>query len=295
MLIGQMLIACASLQSSVAVVRRTSSRLAMRSTRHSMADGGVQEMVGTLERLTEHCTGASEADTECIEQRQLTHKISSMMAVGKRCKYGFPQALVTDPLGRLKFGLGGHPVDAALFRLTCPHLVKGLDEWEAKGAVKSFNEKLLGDARWTEANTQTNAQHRLLRRALIGTEEKIAELEQNPVHAIIVNSGLAGLTKPGDVKCLHAQVADGLCRGGNVIADDILEGLKERGYEADGCGSCWQQCNLKHEPTPDSWRYAPVKNRQKLRTASNRRRALKEKLAGRAAEKLEWPLPSSSS
>jgi hypothetical protein len=110
-------------------------------------------------------------------------------------------------------------------------------------------------------SASTNAQHRLIRRALVGSDEKCAELEQNPVHAIILNSGLAGLTQPGDIKCLHAQTADGLNRGGNIIADAILDGLRARGVDPEGGCSCWQQCDLKHEPTPESWRYAPVKNR----------------------------------
>lgn len=249
------------------------------------------ELVATLSAMTEHCTPASADDVACIEERQLKHPISAMIAVGHRCKYGFPQALALDPLGREKYALGGHPVDAALFRLTCPHLVKAIDEWEAEGAVRAFNKDLAADAEWARSNDAVNAQHRLIRHALVGSEEKRAELERHPVLSIILNSGLAGLTKPGDVKCLHAQVADSLCRGDNAVANAVLAGLRERGVDPEGGCSCWQQCDLKHELGPESWQYQPVKNRQKLKATAERRRKLNS--AGKARRAAAAPVVES--
>ena len=31
-----------------------------------------------------------------------------------------------------------------------------------------------------------------------------------------------------------------------------------------GCESCWQQCDLKHTPNSESWRYTSPKNKSKL-------------------------------
>lgn len=262
-----------------AVLGLTATR-ARGSARLCAAAGPLAEAHGdttaTLRAMTTRCTPASAEDVACIEERQLRHPISAMVAVGKRCKYGFPQALALDPLGREKYGLGGHPIDAALFRLTCPHLVKGIDEWEAQGAVRAFNEHLAASAEWTQSNDNVNAQHRQIRRALVGSAAKRAELEASPVHAIILNSGLAGLTKQGDVKCLHAQVADGLCRGDNAVADAVLDGLRARGVDPEGGCSCWQQCDRAHAPGPESWRYQPAKNRQKLKATAERRRRLND-------------------
>ena len=36
------------------------------------------------------------------------------------------------------------------------------------------------------------------------------------------------------------------------------------GVDVKGCDNCWQQCNLKHTPTADSWWYTSHKNKQKL-------------------------------
>lgn len=115
-------------------------------------------------------TPATERDLECIEERQLLHQVgghgilvSSWWTVdgpvlarntvsnstpgqpqpttrfdpvafqvtcagGPRqpCKHGFPQAFVFHP-SKTTFNSG-------LFRLTCPLLVKAVDEYEAQGA-----------------------------------------------------------------------------------------------------------------------------------------------------------------
>ena len=36
------------------------------------------------------------------------------------------------------------------------------------------------------------------------------------------------------------------------------------GVDVKGCDNCWQQCNLRHTPTVDSWWYTSHKNKQKL-------------------------------
>lgn len=40
----------------------------------------------------------------------------------------------------------------------------------------------------------------------------------------------------------------------------------KRSIEVDGCSTCWQQCDVSHERTPESWWYTPTKNKQKLRS-----------------------------
>jgi hypothetical protein len=251
----------------------------------AIPDGGaIDEMSGALASLTAFCEPATDADRRCVEERQLQHPMSAMVAVGKRCKYGFPQAITLDPRAREKYGLGGHPIDAALFRLTCPHLVKEIDAWEAEGAVRAFNARVAEYDAWMSASDEANAKHRIIRRALIGSEVECAKIEANPVLSIILNSGLAGNNKKGDIKCLHAQLADGLSRGGNAVADGVLDGLRERGVAPEGGPSCWQQCDSAHTHTPESWEYMPRKNRQKLRATTERRRKLMATRAARAAE-----------
>lgn len=60
-----------------------------------------------------------------IEERQLCHQITSAGGPHKPCSHGFPQAFVFHPSKRV--------LNSGLFRLSCPLLVKAVDEYEAAG------------------------------------------------------------------------------------------------------------------------------------------------------------------
>lgn len=91
---------------------------------------------------------------------------------------------------------------------------------------------------------------------------------------MVASSGIAGQTPhKADVKCLHAQMADHLCRSrSNAVGDRIERGLAARGIRLDGDSECWQQCDLAVPATESTWWYTPV-NRWKLRKQKERRRA----------------------
>lgn len=36
------------------------------------------------------------------------------------------------------------------------------------------------------------------------------------------------------------------------------------GVDVKGCDNCWQQCNIQHTPTTESWWYSSPKNKSKL-------------------------------
>jgi hypothetical protein len=67
----------------------------------------------------------------------------------------------------------------------------------------------------------------------------------------------------------------------NIIGATVLADLRSRGVETSGCSECWQQCDVRHKQTTDSWQYTPAKNKQKLRT--QKRNRLAKKLADAAA------------
>jgi len=73
-------------------------------------------------------TPASDEDIACIEQRQLGHPITCAGGPRQRCAHGFPQAFIFHPT-KTTFNSG-------LFRLSCPLLVKAVDEFEAQGEQK---------------------------------------------------------------------------------------------------------------------------------------------------------------
>jgi hypothetical protein len=73
-------------------------------------------------------TPASDEDIACIEQRQLGHPITCAGGPRQKCAHGFPQAFIFHPT-KTTFNSG-------LFRLSCPLLVKAVDEFEAQGEQK---------------------------------------------------------------------------------------------------------------------------------------------------------------
>merc|ERR1711957_775349 len=106
-----------------------------------------------------------------------------------------------------------------------------------------------------------------------------------------LESGVAGIpaSQTYNVKCVHAHVADHLCRcpssttsdtnkttsnieEGNIIGDRALKILEGRGVSILGNNVCWQQCNADRESLPSDWNYIPAKNRQKLRSTRTRRK-----------------------
>lgn len=221
------------------------------------------------------CEEPTERDRESIELRQLRHPVTSLMGTGRRCQYGFPQAFMLNPQGRFRAGLKRIPLDAGLFRLSCPFLVRAIDEWESEGAVQDFNTRILASEALHADLQEINNRHRSIRRHVVG-EVDSAALDADPVGNIILNSGLAGLTVDDDVKCLHALLADALCRREHTeLHKEVLRGLRRRNTSLDGCANCWQQCDASNQESPSSWSYTPAKNKQKLRQTIARRKELR--------------------
>ncbi len=125
----------------------------------------------------------------------------------KRCQHGFPQAFVFHP-SKTAFNSG-------LFRLTCPLLVKAVDEYEAQGGLAEFNHLMSQDPAMQREFRRVNARHSVIRRQLAEPEQLepyIAKLGPQVVEQILA-SGIAGVSpeKTEDLKCLHAHLADWLC------------------------------------------------------------------------------------
>lgn len=258
----------------------------------------------------------AEEDARVIQERHLDHKMN-ILAVGMRCKHGCPQAFAHDSLSRQPMvyrSLNGElrskpralPLEAGLFRLSCPLLVAAIDAWEAEGAVVELNGRVAADATGAlpDALRDAHDKHAAARMALFRArlDARLAALPADDfAHSAegqaalrhIVGSGIAGQTREKqDVKCLHAQVADFLCRNGdNAIGALVLEELRARGVATRGDAACHNQCDLgvpigeaKH-----GWWYTPRKNKLKLRTTARRRHQEKrEAAAAAAATASEW-------
>src|SRR3546814_5485797 len=128
------------------------------------------------------------------------------------CRHGFPQAMVLFPVSpEGKISSGG-------LRLTCPHLVKAVDEYEAAGGIDEFNQELQANPAWQEDFRSTNALWKSARHDMMDASDfEHVSTALGDGFQIFRVSGIIGVApdQVGDVKCLHAHLADHLVRGGD--------------------------------------------------------------------------------
>lgn len=262
----------------------------------------------------------SDSDLSVVVERQLgyTGNVTdyNVFKVGCRCRHGYPQAFAFDPLSRStpahhRNPLRRAPVDSGLFRLSCPWLVKAIDEWEAKGAVIELNEAVAQDDELREGLAAAHRGHAAARTELVGDqlEPFIAEdqrrarellpevgiektlAERRALVERVMQSGIAGQNlKKEDVKCLHAQMADHLCRGrANPIGTLIEHGLEARGVQIDGSDECRFQCEsaLGETAEESGWLYRPAKNKQRLSKKKEGRKILRDRTQKARAKRAE--------
>jgi hypothetical protein len=79
----------------------------------------------------------SSTHLKCIEARQYNRIRRPIAITTGLCKYGHPQAIVQYPVD-----ISTGAIQSGMLRLTCPNLVKAIDEYEGVGAVKTFNDEV---------------------------------------------------------------------------------------------------------------------------------------------------------
>lgn len=234
-------------------------------------------------------TTLSPADLEVIERRHLYRKLPSIgeedqglsrqvVGAGGRCKHGWPQAIVYDPLYRESAKKSYRLGDTT--RLTCPLLVSAIDKLEKGGAIERYTERLMPGGDWEGELAHINEAHRLLRLGLVGDRsEELAEVKKllgPDAFAIAMRGGLASLRPEArpDVKCLHAQVADELVRGGNnPIAQQALRDIEDQGIIVKGSDECCDNCNVGIPLEMARWKMDKCKNNVGKRLSRGRKQS----------------------
>ena len=216
-------------------------------------------------------TTLSEADVRCVTRRQLLLPPGSdweqeveTMRSGHRCRHGWPQALVMDPL-RASGKIGD------LMRLTCPLLVAAIDDYETT-AIEAYNTRLKHDKMWRSQLLATHEAHRTMRQRFMSEREGKLAQARNAMGSqtvdVIMTTGLSNMrfsANSSDVKCLHAQVADELCRGNNIIGRQVLIDLMERNIQVDGTAHCCDFCNVSQPLDESRWIFGHAKNNLRKR------------------------------
>lgn len=237
---------------------------------------------------------------ETISAHQVHHPLTSAQTFcisKKLCSHCHPQSFGFHPTA-------GSKLSSGLFRLSCPLLVQAIDDWEATGGVREMSDWLMQNDRTEDSNNevnwkqkgyrQANEMQRRIREELISSEDKqqlvkrLGEYNANK----FMDSGIAGIPpeQTFDVKCIHAHVADHLCRvslsvnapdqsaletilhgEGNVIGQRALQQLHAKGVRILGNDVCWQQCSGS-----EGWRYVARKNRSGLKSTRMRRKEMRD-------------------
>lgn len=218
----------------------------------------------------------TEADVACLSTRQVFHSPDRIrgliIGVGRRCRYGWPQAVFCDPLRNNTF-LGN------LVFLTCPLLAGEIDIFELNGTVARYDERARTDPAWQAQVAETHAAHVAMKAQLLeGREEELEALTRrlgDKNAGAIQRKGLdldPERKKPMALRCLHAQVADEFVRGGNIIAQEVLRDLEEQGVPIDGHDDCCAHCDMKVPMDEVAWKYNSHKWSMRMRLRKQRQR-----------------------
>jgi len=141
-----------------------------------------------------------------VIERQLGRTPRGVTGVAARCPFGRPA--VTAQAAYLD---GGEPFPTTYY-LTCPHAVARVDHLEAAGGVDRYERLLAEDAGLRASYDAASLRQRALRRPASGMVDGGASLAL----------GIAGVARPGAVKCLHAHAAFALAEPGYVLGMRIL-------------------------------------------------------------------------
>jgi hypothetical protein len=135
-------------------------------------------------------------DEAAVVARQLGRPPRAFRRVVARCPFGLPAVTEQAP-----FDAEGVPFPTQ-FWLTCPHLVRQIARLEAGGGVERWSRAAASDASLRQSLEQAHSEQRSLRPEL--------------------SAGVAGATRVGTLKCLHAHAAFALARPGYELGDRIL-------------------------------------------------------------------------
>ena len=122
-----------------------------------------------------------------------------------------------------------------VFWLCCPELKTKVGQLEREGWVKKLEERLAGDTAALEAMERSHRRMASERWALLSNEHRQLAQDLNWT-AAISGVGIAAipLDRPGDVKCLHAHLADFLAREEEAVVAGVGAGGEEGAGRREG-------------------------------------------------------------
>ena len=153
-----------------------------------------------------------------IIARQLGRPPRGVVAIERRCRWGFPQVIKVYPL--LKEGSKWEPFPT-LFWLTCPTLIRQLAKLEHQSYIARLERLIAEDERFRMAYRKNHEEYIAERWATLSPEDR-EFLERQGLAEALRQRGIGGLADWDKVKCLHLHYAHHLARE-NVVGRWLAE------------------------------------------------------------------------
>lgn len=152
------------------------------------------------------------SDDRAVIERQLERPPRGVFNVAVRCPWEFPAVIRVAPL--LRDGDAVEPFPT-LFWLTCPILIEQLSRLEEQGLIDQLEAELLHNPQLRALYEEDHQRYAQERFALL-TEADRQRLTELGWLGALQDRGIAGMADCTKVKCLHAQYAFHLARGGAI-------------------------------------------------------------------------------
>jgi uncharacterized protein len=148
-------------------------------------------------------------DDRAVVERQLGRAPRAFRRVVLRCPFGAPAVTEQAP-----YDAAGEPFPTTYY-LTCRHLVSAVSRLEAGGGIERWSTAIAQDAQLADSLADATEEQRAVRRELaagrVGQEGGAS-----------LGLGIAGSSRPENLKCLHAHAAFALARPGYELGERIV-------------------------------------------------------------------------
>ncbi len=208
-----------------------------------------------LSCIVEMGSAVSEQDLNVI-QGQLGREPRGVLAVERRCRFGYPQVIKVYPLLN---GAGEACLFPTLFWLTCPALVEGLSQIEGQGCIKELEKRVAEDEELRHGYYQDHRTYIAERWSALSELDR-ARIEKGELAEALRKRGIGGIADWDRVKCLHLHYAHHLARG------SAIGRWLERRFLIEECPPKQTQCSHQSPWSSSSIRRA----RRSASSSSNR-------------------------
>lgn len=176
------------------------------------------------------CESRSSAEDSAAIERQLGFLPTNVFAVASRAESGEPTVLKLYPLAvSLKGARAGngdrHPFPT-MYWLSCPSLKAAVSQLENQGLVGDWEQRLQADPALLTAMQNAHKRYAQERWEMLTSADADIIRQRGWESSLGLSVGVAGISKPTTIKCLHTHFAHFLATGENVVGGWVQHALR---------------------------------------------------------------------